>query len=957
VFIIVSVLLTAIWFRRGYMLAWAEGGIPFYNPSKDFFSTHTAWFEYQLGTAAPTVVSSSPFYLLLSFFQAFGVAPVITQMITFLILLVIQGVGMSLLSQEFFGRKSTVVGLTSGLFYMLNPISMVIWHKFLLTFIFAYSAYPVVFYTFLKMLKERRYAYGFAFAVTTVIFSYGLSSPLFIIPLWLSLLVYAVFFVTSNRSLRVFLFTVRAISVTLFLWFALNAWWILQMIPSAEYQFALGFSSTPSGDLNTLNVISINYHSSPDYLLRLVYWFYMLNDQQVTWSWFYSNEAVIVLGLVPLLLGLIALVFEKRRVAVFPSVLLGVIIFLSKGSGPPLGELFLWLFTNFSLFRVFRNPVETFGSLIPLAYAPLVGIGVLALSERLALRLCRYCSSPQKCRLPGAFGKALAFCVAFPLISVYVFPMWTGAVFTTSSYYPTSIPRIGYNVAVPNYYLDVNAKMQETSGLYRVMVLPLNDGGITYSWTYGYNGGDISDELYNVPAVSQSLTYSLFGTPYLTSSINTAAVSDPINFWKIVAITNSRFVVISGDINATDRSLVDPKIISSNFNGSYSPSASMDLVDQNSTLVSKIPATMANIAMAWADTTSYTYSLEVSQLPFPQGNQTVIAKAYPADGNIGVWIQIPENMTDITSHRFLQIWIRGSQGGPPYIEVDDAEGHSATWDGRLNPNYVTEANTWKLLVLPLDVPSQIINKQGSLNRANITRILVGMSSLDHVQTDLQIGGIFLDQGVFSGRARNLNFIGQFGELSLYQLNSSVFLPRIYAVSNFTIADTFGAFMSDISNFDSYNSVLMLSSELQRHSAGPKREIMSNPKLTFSMKSPSEYEATVNSSGPFMLVLSETYNPGWVVEGPEGRIAEDNHFIVNGYANMWYIDRHGDYKLRIYFGPNIYMKYWIWISVIVFLVTAITIFHGYLKKLMDRLLSLARFAGLYLYAKIKFATHR
>lgn len=316
------------------MLAWAEGGIPFYNPSKDFYSTHTAWFEYQLGTAAPTVVSSSPFYLLLSFFQMLGVAPVITQIITFLILLAIQGLGMSLLSQELFGKKSLIVGLSSGLFYMLNPISMVIWHKFLLTFIFAYSAYPVVFYTFVRMLKSRRYVYGFGFAVITLIFSYGLSSPLFIIPLWISLFIYTVYFVVSDRSLRVFLFALRAFSVTLLLWFALNAWWILQMIPSAEYQFAQGFSSTITGDLNTLNVISIDYHSTLDYLLRLIYWFYTLNSQQVTWSWFYSNEVVIVLGLVPLLLGLIALILEKRRVAVFPFLLLAVIIWFSKGSGP-----------------------------------------------------------------------------------------------------------------------------------------------------------------------------------------------------------------------------------------------------------------------------------------------------------------------------------------------------------------------------------------------------------------------------------------------------------------------------------------------------------------------------------------------------------------------------------------------------------------------------------------------
>ena len=148
-------------------------------------------------------------------------------------------------------------------------------------------------------------------------------------------------------------------------------------------------------------------------------------------------------------------------------------------------------------------------------------------------------------------------------------------------------------------------------------------------------------------------------------------------------------------------------------------------------------------------------------------------------------------------------------------------------------------------------------------------------------------------------------------------------------------------MSNMSNFQPSNSVLILSSELQRNSAVLNQESMGMPDLTFSMKSPSEYEAIINSTRPFMLVLSETYNPGWVAEGPWGAIAEENHFIVNGYANMWYIDRSGSYTLRIYFKPDIYMKCGILISLIIFSAIVITISRVHLRKLLSKLLSFAR----------------
>jgi hypothetical protein len=438
------------------------------------------------------------------------------------------------------------------------------------------------------------------------------------------------------------------------------------------------------------------------------------------------------------------------------------------------------------------------------------------------------------------------------------------------------------------------------------MVLPLDMGGVTYDWGNGYNGGDVADELYRVPAVSQSLTYSLFGTTYLTSNLNAAAVSEPMNFWKLAAITNSRYIVVSNDLNATDRQLVSPSVIQNYLGGAYSPSISSGMVDPSGSHVSSIPLTKDDISMAWADLTAFNYILSVSSISDPQGNVAVNATAIPNNGGLGVWIEIPKNMTNTSTDRYLEVWLRSSQSGQVYVEARDPMAHSATWDGRLNPNYSLVKDSWKLLVLPLDVPSQLANTPGPLERGNITRLLIGATNLNHALTDFEIGGVFLDQGNFSGPARNISLVGQYGKLTLYQLNSTVFLPRIYSTTKAVIENSTGEFLSSLELFNPADAVIIQSSEIQRNGITLPFASFRRPNLTFQMVSPSLYDVQVTASGPYMLVLSETYNPLWVASGPWGTVPNTNHFVVNGYANMWYIAQPGSYSLRLSFLPNQYV---------------------------------------------------
>jgi len=63
-------------------------------------------------------------------------------------------------------------------------------------------------------------------------------------------------------------------------------------------------------------------------------------------------------------------------------------------------------------------------------------------------------------------------------------------------------------------------------------------------------------------------------------------------------------------------------------------------------------------------------------------------------------------------------------------------------------------------------------------------------------------------------------------------------------------------------------------------------------------SPTSYEADVESKGPFILVLLESYNENWKISVNGAPIPETNHQRVNTFANGWLIDATGNLTIQI-----------------------------------------------------------
>jgi len=104
-----------------------------------------------------------------------------------------------------------------------------------------------------------------------------------------------------------------------------------------------------------------------------------------------------------------------------------------------------------------------------------------------------------------------------------------------------------------------------------------------------------------------------------------------------------------------------------------------------------------------------------------------------------------------------------------------------------------------------------------------------------------------------------------------------------------------------------------------------------PSITSNKINSSFYEVEVkNAKEPYFLVLSEAFHPGWTISAPA------QHLMVNGFANGWYLNKKGNYKIIIQFKPMAIYGVGIFISISTLLSAGIYLLISHFKPLKPRL---------------------
>jgi hypothetical protein len=109
-------------------------------------------------------------------------------------------------------------------------------------------------------------------------------------------------------------------------------------------------------------------------------------------------------------------------------------------------------------------------------------------------------------------------------------------------------------------------------------------------------------------------------------------------------------------------------------------------------------------------------------------------------------------------------------------------------------------------------------------------------------------------------------------------------------------------------------------------------------IFFKENNPAEYTVQVNATTPFFLVFSESYDKNWIANIDGQAVPSRYHYLVNGYANGWYMSKTGIYTITIQFAPQNLFYIGSSISVTSLILCVILVFISKPKEKLTGLLS-------------------
>jgi hypothetical protein len=539
--LLLSLAFVSWWFRGKNIFGAGESGVLFYDIERQYDISSYSWADPAFGNSTGTTVSSKPTYWILSKIEEFGVPSYFIQAFFFWFLFFVAGISVFFLIKElFFGIEEKFVFL-GALFYWFNPISLVnVWNRFLYNYMVFWAYLPLALLLFVRGLKSRDIRFAILTSLSSVFFSFALSSIPFNLILWFLFFYTFIFFAITKREFVLFYFKYFSITFATFVVF--NIWWIGQVFSyatSSVGSVAVSEFFTSEGNISTLTALSLRLGRFND-TLRLQHGTFF-SDPSVFWAKVYDFSIISSLEFfLAVIIFWVILRFRGRWEVLFWGVLFLISLFLVKGNNPPLGEVFEFFFAKFTVLQVFRNPFEKFGFLLALSTTPLFALGVSEFSKTI-----------EKRRLKNFFvGFSFFYCLVF-----LGFPFWAGLVFTRQDLTTKKLET--YEVKVPDYYKKVNEWFKTQGDDFRFVSLPIGGEGITYAWEKTYSGVELSSALFETPNISFNTSIPYYHD--LVNELSKYQLSEKI--FDFFPYLNARYLLVRSDIDYKERKMANPKTV------------------------------------------------------------------------------------------------------------------------------------------------------------------------------------------------------------------------------------------------------------------------------------------------------------------------------------------------------------------------------------------------------------
>lgn len=540
-----ALVLILVWFKDGLILGTAESALPFYDSAYHYNFTKYAWVDAWLGNSTGITTSTAPAYLVWTKLEELGVPKFIIEAGTIWALFTAAGIFIYKLIKLLFPEIKSRYLLMGVLFYWFNPLSAAnVWNRFLYNHMFLWALLPVSIYFYLKGLIKKDLRYSIFSSLSTLVFSYALSSLTFVLVLFSLYLFIFIAFGLLKRDTR---FNLVFFTSTVLSFVGLNSWWISQIIAGgsrASYQAVITKFFTSLGNLESLTDISERLGQF-SYNFRFLHKF--LIEQKASWISIFNNPLTQILQffLTGIILWVIYKLRHKFEVILFGSIFI-LSLFLLKGNADPLGEIFEFFFLKIPYLQVFRNPFEKLSFVTALAASPLLALGLNEIEKYI-----------KKDKRPLFYIGGFVY-----LLLVLGFPFWTGGVLVGPKGYSKK-ESLSYKVEVPSYYEKAASWFKDNAHGERAVVLPLGEEGITYSWDYPYQGVEISNILLDMASLSLNTTIPFYSDIISELSKNQLSKS-MFNFYPFL---NAKYLVFRPDIDFQARKMANPKVIEDKIGG------------------------------------------------------------------------------------------------------------------------------------------------------------------------------------------------------------------------------------------------------------------------------------------------------------------------------------------------------------------------------------------------------
>ncbi|MDO8638258.1 MAG: hypothetical protein Q7R43_01690 [Candidatus Daviesbacteria bacterium] len=140
--------------------------------------------------------------------------------------------------------------------------------------------------------------------------------------------------------------------------------------------------------------------------------------------------------------------------------------------------------------------------------------------------------------------------------------------------------------------------------------------------------------------------------------------------------------------------------------------------------------------------------------------------------------------------------------------------------------------------------------------------------------------------------KGINKDKTFGKLDLYFLDPKIVKPRIYSSGNMIKNNSLTEALNLVASEEWDEASVFTLSDI-----GISLKDSLAPQISYNKVSQTEYLVSIReNTEPYILILNNTYDESWKAK-IDGQIV-DKHFIVNGFANGWILDKKGSYEVDI-----------------------------------------------------------